>query len=163
MKTMIRFAVLVLLLWLVTHAAFALSVSITTTTIGTDNEPMIIGETNLPDGTRLDVRLRDEREPLTLDARMYGDDVAVSDGQFFAGPFSNNLKALDPGTYIVTVSLSPFQGDPVNAVLGEDGSKLEGPLVTKARRHRGLMIEYQTTIEIDAAALSERGLRKPCQ
>jgi hypothetical protein len=112
--------------------------------------PIVIGTTNLPDGTLLwiavnkpwlpDGRQRlasglaacgDDCAPLTT-AKGMADKVVVKNGRFTDGPFTDKGGALSPGVYILDIygeASSLDQSAEVLAVIGEHGENLSGPLV----------------------------------
>jgi len=145
---MIRFAAL-FVLWVVAKTTFAFSVSITTTLEGGD-KPVVVGKTNLPNGTKLMVTLSRRESSYMAQAN-----AVVSDGQFRAGPFSQKGVPLNPGAYQIAVSspLAALQPQSVRAVIGQDGSMLEGPL-SKRSEFGGSVVEYRATATIGTASAS---------
>src|SRR5687767_3086828 len=116
------------ILALAPSAVGALNVTMTAKTEGGER-PTIVGTTNLPDGIELMVTIRRKES-----SYMAQDKVRVKAGAFRAGPFSQKGAGLNPGTYALEVSspgarLQPPQTWPV---IGNDGAKLQGPLVKKS-------------------------------
>jgi hypothetical protein len=86
------------------------------------NRPVVTGTTNLPDGSELAVMIHSRAEGT------YQDRSVVRAGRYTAGPFG----PLPNGTYSVDVSLSSFVQPPhVQAVIGNKGEHLRGPLVSR--------------------------------
>ena len=124
-------------------AANALTASVTATLEG-EARPAIVGRTNLPDGTELMVEL--SRKESSYAAQ---DKVSVKGGAFRAGPFTQKGANLNPGTYLVTVTMpvAAVQPTSVSSAIGEGGSKLEGPLV-KRSSFGGNVVRYQTSVKV---------------
>lgn len=121
----------------------ALNVVITAKGDGTD-KPAIVGTTNLPDAIELLVTLSRKEGSF-----MAQDKVKVSQGAFRAGPFSQRGASLPPGVYAVEVMmpLAGVQPPPTWPAIGNDGSKLEGPLVKKSN-FGGKIAQYRTTLRV---------------
>ena len=105
--------------------------------------PLIIGETNLPNGTKVLVSV--ERPEIG-----YGGDYksVVNNGKFQAGPFGSRNSDLRPGKYLLTVTMtSPFmQPDEVQLIIGKSGEKLKGKLIQNS--HGGKHAVYTGHIYI---------------
>lgn len=86
----------------------------------------LVGQTNLPDGMRLMLGLRNRSIDYSAQNK-----VTVSNGQFRSDPFSNRGAALPAGTYQVSVSspLPRLQPASVRTVTGENGEALRGPAI----------------------------------
>jgi hypothetical protein len=111
--------------------------------------PIVSGTTNLPDGTQLTILIRKPRLPnaeerLGVDLAACGDDcssstatgtalggVAVKNGQFRDGPFTDKGDALSPGTYVLEIMIPEAASQPpgVLAIIGPRGENMTGPLV----------------------------------
>ncbi|WP_447555712.1 hypothetical protein [Vreelandella sp. EE22] len=104
----------------------------------TDRRLMVQGETNLPDGARLQVIVERELSRVRWQSR-----TLVSDGQFTAGPFGSG-SGLPDGGYLVRVQLSEASVQPmaVQNVIGLQGEYLEGELVTQTRHGLGQVATY---------------------
>lgn len=121
----------------VPRAAFALAVVITacvglanwalafrvvlTAKVDGGDRPVVVGSTNLPDGTELMVTVA--RKEIGYMAQ---DKARVSEGKFQAGPFSRRGAGLSPGNYNLEV-LTPYaavQPAAVRAVMGNKGVAL---------------------------------------
>lgn len=122
-------------------------VTMNTTAEGGDM-PIIIGQTNLPDGTELIVSL-------SRRASSYGaqDKTSVRNGSFRAGPFSQHGGALNPGIYDVevTAGVAWVQPKSVQAIIGKNGEKLDGPLVEMTDLG-AKMVEYHSDLQIGTGA-----------
>ncbi len=110
--------------------------------------PALVGETNLPDGTKLMVSL--SRRASSYSGQ---DKAIVSGGAFRAGPFSQKGADLNPGEYTIKVStpLSALQPASVQEVIGNDGGKMTGPLA-KASDFGGTVVEYTTKVQVGGTA-----------
>ena len=89
----------------------------------TNNNVLVTGNTNLPDGTILMVSI----DGLTLDYSAQ-DRVIVSSGKFRAGPFSSGGIGLNGGKYIAK-ALMPYpavQPESVRKIIGNNGERLAG-------------------------------------
>jgi hypothetical protein len=92
----------------------------------TNNNVLVTGLTNLPDGTVIMVSING----LTLDYSAQ-DKVTVSSGKFRAGLFSSGGLGLNGGKYIAK-ALMPYpavQPESVRKIIGNDGEKLAGDQV----------------------------------
>lgn len=106
-----------------------------------EHKVLVVGVTNLPDGTDLLVSVRRK------ESRFYADGKAkVSDGKFRAGPFSDKQRPLAPGRYVVEVlaPLAAVQPRPVQEALGNNYSNFTGPLVRKGIY--GTVIRRETSV-----------------
>jgi len=111
-----------------------------------ERKVLVLGVTNLPDGTDLLVSVRRK------ESRLYADGKAkVSDGKFRAGPFSDRQRPLAPGRYLVEVlaPLAAVQPRPVQEALGNNYSNFTGPLVRKGIY--GIVIRRETSVIIAGA------------
>ncbi len=115
-----------------------------------DDRPVVVGATNLPDGTELMVTIRRSES-----GYMAQDKTRVSKGAFRAGPFSQKGGPLNPGTYTIEVSspLASLQPPSVRSVIGREGSNLEGPLA-KQSKFGGRVVEYQVSFTVGAGKVS---------
>ncbi len=86
----------------------------------------VAGRTNLPDGMRLMIGLRN-----TAIAYFAQDKVSVISGAFKSSWFSNRGRALPPGTYGVEVSspIADLQPDSVKRIIGKNGQNLSGNMI----------------------------------
>ena len=119
--------------------SFSDSVELAVEVVGAElGRPAVKGKTNLPQETRLAVRVSSE------DGFSDAAEISVGTCRYAAGPFSNRGKALDDGDYSVTVSLSPMDTQPatvkkiiktkhttVDGSPQEDSPLGQGPLATK--------------------------------
>ncbi|WP_298281148.1 hypothetical protein [Acidocella sp.] len=106
--------------------------------------PTISGKTNLPDGTELDITL-------SFDGTPVGEDSAiVTKGAFKVGPFSDQGRELNSGTYSVEVTSGAAELQPasVQAIIGSDGGSMRGPAVIPNPLEEGRVIDetFQITI-----------------
>ena len=132
-----------LVLLLVPLGANALNVTITAKAEGGD-KPKIAGTTNLPDGIELMVTIRRKESSYSAQSK-----TRVKGGAFRAGPFSQKGAGLNPGIYTIEVSspLASLQPPPTWPVIGNDGAKLQGPLVKKSP-YGGKVVEYRTSFKV---------------
>lgn len=123
----------------VEEAIEPLEVAISTTAmLRPDRRLMIEGETNLPDGARIQVIVERELSSVRWQSR-----TSVLSGQFSTGPFGSG-SGLPDGGYIVRVQLSEASVQP-NAVqerIGSQGEHLTGELVTQSRHGLGQVATY---------------------
>lgn len=103
-----------------------------------DRRLMIEGETNLPEGTRIQVVVERELSSVRWQSR-----TSTVSGQFKAGPFGSG-SGLPDGGYIVRVQLSEASVQPrtVQERIGSQGEYLEGELVTQTRHGLGQVATY---------------------
>lgn len=89
--------------------------------------PIFHGRTNLPDGAELMLTLSRPASAFLAQTKM-----SVASGQFVTERFSQGGRPLNPGRYKVEVSMSiaSLQSLDVQAIVGEHGEKMSGPLVT---------------------------------
>lgn len=109
--------------------------------------PLVVGETNLPDGTELMVGL--SRRKSSYSAQ---DKASVSNGKFRAGPFGQKGADLNPGEYTleITTPLAAVQPAAVQQIVGSDGSKMSRPLV-KTSQFGGQVVEYTQKVQVGGA------------
>ena len=93
-----------------------------------DGKLQILGQTNLPDGTRINVRMRGKS--VVYDSLS---EIRVRDGQFRSAEFSDEKRALQIGQYWVTSTmvLSTMQPPFVREIIGKYGENLSGELVRR--------------------------------
>ncbi|MDI3291968.1 hypothetical protein [Polyangium sp. 15x6] len=99
-------------------------------------KPIIAGETNLPDQTKLMIGYEDEAwrkcdpEKPCLNGQHFYSSYTVVRGRFSTGPSPRTLNA---GKYWATVLMpySEHQPEEVQAVIGRHGERLKGRLVKK--------------------------------
>ncbi|WP_263772848.1 hypothetical protein [Propionivibrio soli] len=117
------------------------------------SKPTITGVTNLPDGIDLMITISRKESQY-----MAQDKVKVKAGTFRSAEFSQKGNALNPGKYTIEMSMPIAAVQPPNTwpVIGNDGAKLEGPLVKK-NSFGGKVVEYKTSMVIGSGeASSER-------
>jgi hypothetical protein len=136
-------AALVALITISVLPALAINVVLTAKADNPEH-PVIVGKTNLPDGTELMVTISRKASSF-----MAQDKTRVMKGEFRAGPFSQNGSALNPGTYAIEISspIASVQPASVQTVIGQGGSNLGGPLA-KRSEFGGKVIEYKTTFQV---------------
>jgi hypothetical protein len=90
------------------------------------DKPIVIGKTNLPEGTAILVSIERKNGSSGENSK-----VKVSHGEFRAGPFLHKGKVFKPGMYTlkVIVPFAPTQPSLVQTVIGGHGEKLQGSLV----------------------------------
>lgn len=103
-----------------------------------------IGETNLPDQTRLRIRLVRDASNVSWRTR-----ASVAAGAFEVGPLGPS-SGLVAGDYTLHVSMPPADVQPndVKAIIGEKGELLDGPYVERSPHGLGHTVEYATTYEV---------------
>ncbi|WP_386082832.1 hypothetical protein ACFIOZ_06240 [Vreelandella sp. F11] len=103
-----------------------------------DRRLMVEGESNLPNGTLVQVIV--ERE---ISSVRWRERVRVGDGMFAAGPFGPG-SGLPDGGYIVRVEVSEgsVQPEAVQAIIGHEGQHLAGELVRQSRHGLGQVATY---------------------
>ena len=89
--------------------------------------PIIHGSTNLPNGSALIVTLSRPESRYMAQAN-----VMVHAGHFLTERFSQDDRPLNPGAYKIDVSMSmaSLQPPEVQAVIGEQGERMSGSLIT---------------------------------
>ncbi|TVP48324.1 MAG: hypothetical protein EA345_09155 [Halomonas sp.] len=104
----------------------------------TDRRLMVEGESNLPDGTQLQIVVEREISRVRWQAR-----TSVAGGSFSAGPFGSG-SGLPDGGYIVRVEVAEGSVQPreVQAVIGDQGQHLAGELVRQSRHGLGQVATY---------------------
>lgn len=119
------------LVWLLLVPVFSWAFKVTMSAkFDGEDKPLVIGATNLPEGTELMVTVQRTESGYMAQ----GKTRVVNGGTFRAGPFSQKGAPLNPGTYAVSVSstIASLQPSSVRSVMGQGGSNLEGPLVKPA-------------------------------
>lgn len=141
---------------LVRAPTWALVVTISITVEGIDR-PIVIGETNLPDGTVVTVTLS-----RTADGYAKQFITSVQNGAFRAGPFEQHGQPLGQGLYDIQVMVPVAWKQPrhVQAVIGRDGERLEGPLVKLSEAFRANVVEYHQSLPIGDEFAVERARRE---
>ena len=136
-------SILALVLIFASSSAIALEPRITVTT-SDDNRPVIFGITNLPDDTDLIIGISREQSNYAAQSK-----AKVVAGKFQAGPFSQYGSPLNPGTYVieVTMPVPAVQSAAVQALTGSNGENLRGKLVKKSILG-GKIVEYRTTVKV---------------
>ena len=88
--------------------------------------PMVLGRTNLPSGTKLQVSLKPAYPGCTPNCAYAWPDTTVLDGKFEMGPFGGK-----PGSYTIIVStfMNSFSATGVQTLLGKRGEKMTGDAV----------------------------------
>jgi hypothetical protein len=91
------------------------------------NRPVVVGQTNLPDGTEIMTSVWRENPSF-----MAQDSVVVAGGQFRGGPFGPS-SGLAPGTYHVDASMpyAKLQPTGVRAIIGSLGENLLGEAIER--------------------------------
>ena len=104
---------------------WAIDVHISTSIEGNAN-PIIVGQTNLPNSTILMVIISRQQDSYRAQSK-----TKVSRGKFYAGPFSQKGAPLNPGVYNLDIStpLSTLQPLEVQEVIGKSGNNLKGMLI----------------------------------
>lgn len=99
--------------------------------------PVIRGETNLPDGTRLNVNVA-QGDRYMAD----GADLTVDAGRFETAPLKLNGDSLTPGKYQIEIGspLADIQPDAVRQIVGPSYENLSGPGLTEGRFGRTIEV-----------------------
>lgn len=110
--------------------------------LGSDRRMRVSGETNLPEGTRLQVLVERELSGVTWRER-----IAVEESRFEVGPFGPG-SGLPDGSYVLRVDVQEGSVQPreVRARLGEENQHLRGPLVRSSRHGLGKIASYRQRI-----------------
>lgn len=110
----------------------------TNVSLRTDRRLMVEGESNLPDGTQLQIVVEREISRVRWQAR-----TSVQDGLFAAGPFGSG-SGLPDGGYVVRVEVAEASVQPqsVQALIGDQGQHLAGELVRQSRHGLGQVATY---------------------
>ena len=137
------------ILALATGVCYALEVQLSTE-VHTPSRPIVNGTTNLPDGTKLVVTVGRKESAYRVEAP-----TEVGSGRFSVGPLSQRGNELNPGLYKLEVALVAAAQQPlaVQQVIGRQGEKLYGPLIS--REARALTVRYATTLQVGVAANPE--------
>jgi hypothetical protein len=137
------------ILALASGMSFAIEVQLSAE-VQTPSRPTIQGATNLPDGTKLAVIVSRKESAYRVEAS-----TEVRSGSFLVGPLSQRGNELNPGLYKLEVALVAAAQQPlaVQQVIGRQGEKLHGPLVS--REARALTVHYATMLKVGVAANPE--------
>jgi len=112
-------------------------------------DPVIQGQTNLPDGTQLIVSLEKTNGPL-----MGQDNVTVSGGAFQTDQYSDHGNPYAPGIYTVEISSgeATIQPQSVQVIIGDHGQNMNlgGPVIADQFNLAagGKVVDYFTAIKI---------------
>lgn len=145
-----RNLIVLFLLIFAASEANAINVTLSANAEGGD-KPVIVGKTNLPDGTDLMISIKRASSSYSGQSK-----VKVSNGAFRTGPFTQKGAAFNPGTYELKVTTPYAQVQPkaVQAQIGERGEKLQGVLTKKGSTSR--QVEYKTTFKVDGVVSAEK-------
>jgi hypothetical protein len=137
----------VLCLMLVAGNASALEPSFAVSADSGAGHPVIHGQTNLPDGTKLLVTLVKQGGGYAAQAK-----ATVKAGRFLTDAFSDGDQPVPPGQYTITIDTGPPGAEPpaVRAAMGDHGQNLTGPLVI-ALFGNIMAIEFTTTLRLGGA------------
>lgn len=108
--------------------------------------PILLGKTNLPDGTELMTSIQGETSDF-----LGQDRATVATGSFRAGPFGP-ASGLANGAYVasVTMPLPRLQNESVKSVIGQNGENLKGPLVKREALGATISIDKEFQIGDEA-------------
>lgn len=111
-------------------------------------QPIFHGATNLPDGSELMLTLSRPESGYMAQAKM-----SVVAGHFTTEQFSTGQHPLNPGRYKVEVSMSMAELQPkqVQAVIGDQGQRMTGKLVTPSP-FGGSVFDYVTDRQLGGPA-----------
>jgi hypothetical protein len=137
-------------------AGTAIVVTISLTVRGID-EPLIMGETNLPDGTVVLVTLSRIDDGYARELT-----TSVKKGAFEAGPFGEYGLPLDDGLYDIKITIPVPWSQPksVLAVIGRNGENLQGPLVKRSASLGMPVVEYHQRLPIGDPSAAERDRKR---
>jgi hypothetical protein len=136
---MVRAVILAALICSALFVAPASAIVVTLSAYVEGNErPVVVGESNLPDGTIVIVTLTRRS-----DGYYHQIITSVQGGAFRAGPFGLNTRPLATGYYDITLLVPVAWKQPrsVQHVIGKNGEKLEGPLVVMSEAYRVNVVE----------------------
>lgn len=105
----------------------------------------IHGDTNLPEGTRLQIVVERESSRVSWRSGTNVDD----NGSFEAGPFGPG-SGLPDGIYLIEITAPPANVQPlsVRERVGERGEHLSGEWVREANHGLGNEVRYQVRVEL---------------
>ena len=108
-----------------------------------DNKPMIIGFTNLPDGTELMIDL--DRRKAKYSG---GTKTTVNQGRFQTERFTGEGGDLPPGNYILSIStpLPELEPESVKQIIGKHGENLKGKWTTISYKDK--MVKYSDRLQL---------------
>ncbi len=109
-------------------------------------KPTIVGSTNLPDGTQLNVSV----SSLVTGYRSELNTL-VKQGRYQAGPFVSGQRPLSAGTYLVKVTMpaASTQSEAVQEVIGANGEYLSGWLLD--RNDPGISLKREVGMHLSEA------------
>ncbi|GEN25793.1 hypothetical protein [Halomonas cupida] len=101
-----------------------------------DRRMQVVGRTNLPDGTRVQVEVVREASGVRWQER-----VVISAGELEAGPFGSG-SGLSDGYYRLRLTTTPGELQPreVQGYLGSRGEHLSGPLIVESPHGLGQQV-----------------------
>lgn len=140
---------LLALIYLFLSSAHAINVTLLVKAEG-DARPVIFGTTNLPDDVELMITIARKESQY-----MAQDKVKVKDGAFRSAEFTQKGKSLNPGRYTIEVTMPNAAFQPPNTwpTIGNEGGKLDGPLVKKSP-YGGKIVELKTTVTLGSGQIS---------
>jgi hypothetical protein len=106
----------------------------------------VAGTTNLPDGVRLGIELKDGNRTLAFDFHM-----RVKSGRYLSAPFRSGNEPLRPGKYvfrIFTYFNGLWQSNEVLGLIGENGSNLKTSALIHSDDAGNRLLEYETTLAV---------------
>lgn len=106
----------------------------------------IAGTTNLPDGMRLGIELKDGNRTLAFDDRM-----RVKSGRYLSAPFRSGNEPLKPGKRVFRIFAyfnGLWQSNEVLGLIGENGSNLKTSALIHLDDAGNRLLEYETTLMI---------------
>jgi hypothetical protein len=119
---------------------------------GDPGHPIIVGRTNMPRGTKLNITLLRQASKY----RAQSDALVDSRGCFEAGPFSQGNEPINGGKYQVNISTGVFDLQPaaVRAVLGDRGRNATGAAIQttfNGARKTGRRLDYYSTLSLGSS------------
>lgn len=150
-RVFVRFAFGLAMLLLASTQAFALTVTMNAKTENGD-KPVVVGSTNLPDGIELMISITRKENQFHAQTKS-----KIVGGAFRSEQFSDKGTPMSPGVYTLEISMAVAMRQPssVLPVIGDRGSKLQGPLVKNSGiSELGKYVEYKTSFKIGSGQSS---------
>lgn len=141
----VKVAFVLAILLLTSTQTFALTVTMNAKAENGD-KPVVVGSTNLPDGIELMFTITRKGNRYRAQSKS-----KIEGGAFRSEQFSEKGAPMNPGVYTLEISMAVAMRQPASvlAVIGDRGSKLQGPLVkTSDLSELGKYVEYKTSFTI---------------
>lgn len=141
----LKSAFLIVVLFLYSTQIFAIVVTMNAK-VENGNKPVVIGNTNLPDGIELMFTITRKENKYFAQTKS-----KIEGGSFRTEQFTEKGASLNPGVYTLEISMAVARRQPASVwpVIGDRGSKLSGSLVmTSDISELGKYVEYKTFFTI---------------